>query len=147
MPTNRAIAAEDKTALIQDQVKIGKNYNENIGIIKYNSDLRWNSGKKYSDALLNKSVLLEDNKWYTKDDGTIVYYDDSAVGAIISYESTRRLAKGETFATLEIGEIRISGEAIFVWVAETITPGDRQEKIFRIKVSGETMNVDTEYDV
>jgi hypothetical protein len=145
IPTDRSVAAEDKTSLIQ--LQIDKNYNENIGIIKYNSTLLWNSGKKYSDTQLNKSVLLEDNKWYTKSNGTIVYYDESAVGAIISYESTRRLAKGETFATLEIGETRISGENLYVWVAETITPGDRQEKIFRIKVSGETMNVDTEYDV
>jgi hypothetical protein len=143
--TDRTIAAEDKTGLIQTQ--IDKNYNGNIAVIKYNGELRLNTAKKYSDTSLNQSIVLQDNEWYTKDDGTVVYYDEQAIGAIISYESTRRLADGEAFATLEIGEIRINGEDLFVWVAEEITPGDRQEKIFRIAVSGETMNVNTEYDV
>lgn len=145
LSTNRAIAAEDKTGLIQNQ--IDKNYNNNIAVIKYNEALRLNTAKKYSDAALNKSTVLQDNTWYTKEDGGVVYYDDQAIGAIISHESTRRLAEGESFATLEIGEIRISGEDLYVWVAEEITPGERQEKIFRITVSGETMSVNTEYDV
>ena len=145
--TDRTIAAEDKTGLIQLAIQNDKNYNGNIAVIKYNGELRLNTAKKYSDTSLNQSVILQDNEWYTKDDGTAVYYDEQAIGAIISYESTRRLADGEAFATLEIGEIRINGEDLFVWVAEEIAPGDRQEKIFRITVSGETMNVNTEYDV
>lgn len=144
---NRSVAAEDKTGLIQQQILLGKNYNDNIAVIKYNGDLRLNTAKKYSDASLNRSTILEDNEWYAKEDGSLVYYDDQAVGIIIAHESARRLAEGEKFATLEIGEIRISGEDLYIWVAETITPGDRQEKIFRITVSGETMNVNTEYDV
>jgi hypothetical protein len=143
--TDRNIAAEDKTGLIQMQ--IDRNYNGNIAVIKYNEELRLNTAKKYADTSLNMSTVLQDNKWYTKDDGNIVYYDDQAIGTIISHESTRRLAEGETFTTLEIGEIRINGENLYVWVAETITPGDRQQKIFRITVSGETMSVNTEYDV
>lgn len=142
--TDRNIAAEDKTGLIQ--LQIDKNVNDSIGNIIYNGELRLNTGKKYGDESLNQSTILEDNKWYTKDDGTQVYYDDQAIGAIISYESTRRLAEGETFDTLEIGEIRINGDNLYVWVAEEIAPGDRQEKIFRITVSGEAMNVNTEYD-
>jgi hypothetical protein len=143
--TDRNIAAEDKTGLIQ--LQIDKNINDTIGNIIYNGELRLNTAKKYGDEELNQSTVLDDNKWYTKDDGTVVYYDDQAIGAIISYESTRRLAEGETFNTLEIGEIRINGDNLYIWVAEEIAPGSRQEKIFRITVSGETMNVNTEYDV
>jgi hypothetical protein len=143
--TDRSIAAENKTGLIQMQ--IDKNYNDNIDVIKYNEELRLNIAKKYSDSSLNMSTILQDNKWYTKDDGSIVYYDDSVIGAIISYESSRKLEDGESFTTLEIGEIRTSGDNLYVWVAEEITPGDRQEKIIRITISEETMNVDTEYDV
>jgi hypothetical protein len=145
MVTDRSIAAKDKTGLIQ--LQIDKNYNSNIEVIKYNEDLRLNTTKEYSDVALNQSTILQNNKWYTKEDGNAAYYDDQAVGAIISYESTRKLAEGESFATLEIGEIRISGENLYVWVAEEITPGDRQEKIFRITISGEAMSVNTEYDV
>jgi len=145
LTTDRSIALQNKTGLIQMQ--IDKNYNGSITVIKYNEVLQMDASKTYSDASLNMSTLLEDNKWYTKDDGNIVYYDDQAVGAIISYESSKELAEGESFATLEIGEIRISGENLYVWVAEEITPGERQEKIIRITVSGETMNVNTEYDV
>jgi len=143
--TSRNIAADNKTGLIQMQ--IDKNYNGNIDVIKYNENLSLNTAKTYSDTSLNMSTVLQDNKWYTKEDGNNVYYDDQAIGTTISYESSRSLAEGESFATLEIGEIRISGENLYVWVAEEITPGDRQEKILWITVSGETMNVNTEYDV
>ncbi len=143
--TNRNIAAVNKTGLIQ--MHIDKNYNGNIAVIKYNESLHMNATNVYSDPSLNLSTVLQDNKWYTEDDGNIVYYDDQAISAIISYESARSLAEGESFATLEIGEIRISGENLYVWVAEEITPGDRQEKILRVTVSGEAMNVNTEYDV
>lgn len=142
---DRNIAADDKTGLIQMQ--IDKNNNGNIAEIKYNEALQLNTTKVYSDTALNMSTILQDNEWYTKEDGEVVYYDDQAIGATISYESARRLAEGESFATLEIGEIRISGEDLYVWVAEEITPRERQEKILRITVSGETMNVNTEYDV
>jgi hypothetical protein len=145
MVTDRSVAEENKTGLIQ--MHIDKNYNGNIAEIKYNEELRMNTAKQYTDDSLNMSTVLKNNKWYTQEDGSTVYYDDQAVGATISYESAKKLAEGESFATLEIGEIRISGESLYVWVAEEITPGERQEKIFRITISGETMNVDTEYDV
>ncbi len=145
VPINRNYAEENKTGLIQMQ--IDKNDNGIIAVIKYNEELRLNTTKEYEDASLNSSTVLQNNKWYTKDDGSIVYYDEQAIGATISYESARGLAEGESFATLEIGEIRISGENLYVWVAEEITPGDRKEKILRITVSGETMNVNTQYDV
>lgn len=142
---DRNIAADDKTGLIQMQ--IDKNHNGNIAVIKYNAELRLDTVKQYSDEALNQSTVLEENKWYTKEEGGAVYYDDSAIGAAIAYESNKRLEDGEAFATLEIGEIRISGETLYVWVAEEITPGGRVEKILRITVSGETMSVTTEYDV
>lgn len=145
LTTDRSIAMQNKTGLIQ--MHIDKNYNGSITVIKYNEALQMDASKKYSDESLNMSVLLEDNKWYTKDDGNIAYYDDHAIGTTIAYESAKKLADGQSFGTLEIGEIRISGEHLYVWVAEEITPGERQEKIIRITVSGETMNVDTEYDV
>jgi hypothetical protein len=142
---DRNVAAENKTGLIQMQVD--KNYNDKINTIKYNEELHMNTAMQYSDESLNNSTVLQNNKWYTKNDGSIVYYDEQAVGAVISYESAKKLAEGESFETLEIGEVRISNENLYVWVAEEITPGERQEKILRIIITGETMNVDTEYDL
>ena len=144
LTTDRMVAAEDKTGLIQ--LQIGQNKGGAIQGIQYNGDLKYASDKTYKDSAIKESKVLESNLWYTKVNGDKVYYDEQAVGTVIVYESTKDLDADEIFQTLEIGEIRISGEDLYVWVAEEITPGTIQEKVLKITVSGETMAVVAEYD-
>jgi len=144
MVTDRTVAAEDKSGLIQ--LQIDKNKDGAITDIVYNADLGFAPGKSYQDSKIKDSIELQDNQWYTDKDGTPVYYDEQAIGTVISYESSKTLKDNQEFQTLQIGEIRVSGENLYVWVAEKISPNELQQKIIKIAVKGETMAVVKEYD-
>lgn len=144
MVADRTVAAEDKTGLIQ--LQIDKNKDSAITDISYNADLSFVPGKSYQDSKIKDSIELQDNLWYKDKAGTQVYYDEQAVGAVISYESSKKLKDKQEFQTLQIGEIRVSGEDLYVWVAEKITPDELQQKIIKVAVKGESMAVVTEYD-
>ena len=136
----------DKAKLIQTQM----DRNENIKSIKANSALAFKSGVDYGLEDLNKSQPIENNIWYTDDNGTPVYYDQEVVGALIAFNSqwidyvnegdkaVLKLTKEgsdaynnavnfskagkvtEEFESVEIGEIRQGEQGFYLWVGEKI---------------------------
>jgi len=136
----------DKAKLIQTQM----DRNENIKSIKVNSALGYKNGVDYGLDDLNKSQPIENNIWYTDDNGTPVYYDQEVVGTLIAFNSqwidyvnegdkaVLQLTKEgsdaynnavnfskagkvtEEFKSVEIGEIRQGEQGFYLWVGETI---------------------------
>lgn len=156
---NREELVEDKSGLIQ--LQIDKNYKNNIATIKYNEELKYDADKTYSLADLKDAKDIQTNLWYKEDSGKAYYYDEEIVGAIIAFESERTALMNdkdpkvydivekdsaldktlreeaqnpqtENFETLEIGEIKVAGNAYYVWVSET-KDGKTENKVYEIK--------------
>lgn len=144
-PKPDPVPMADKAALVATQL----HKNANIKRVANNDSLVFDSGKDYGIADLNQSKPIENNIW-TEKDGQTVYYDQSIVGTIISFDSqwidyvnsgnkavlslikkdspAYKNAVGfskvgkikETFNVLEIGEIRQGSDGFYVWVHEEI---------------------------
>lgn len=145
-PVTDTAPMTDKTALIQTQ--IGKN--KNIKSITANDALTYKSGANYGIEDLNDSKPIENNLWYTKEDGTPVYYDQEVVGALIAFNSqwvdyvnegdkaaldltkegsdaynqavnfSKAGKVKEEFVSVQIGEIRQGQNGFYLWAAEEI---------------------------
>ena len=104
------------------------------------------------------------------DSGETHYYDQEIIGTIIAYESQRaallndgdnavynivaansgasdkiateinRKEKIKKFDSLEIGEIKVAGNAYYVWVIETID-GESTLKVYEIKEADQKLQV------
>lgn len=136
----------DKAALIATQ--LGRN--KNIGSITANDALVYKAGVNYGNADLNASKPIENNVWYTTDDGTVVYYDREIVGTLIAFNSqwidyvnngdksalslTKEGSRAyknasefskvgkvkEEFLSVELGEIRQGEQGNYLWAKEQI---------------------------
>ena len=145
-PVTDTAPMTDKTALIQTQ--IGKN--KNIKSITANDALTYKSGANYGIEDLNDSKPIENNLWYTKEDGTPVYYDQEVVGALIAFNSqwvdyvnegdkaaldltkegsdaynqavnfSKAGKVKEEFVSVQIREIRQGQNGFYLWAAEVI---------------------------
>ena len=131
-----------------DGTVIGKN--KNIKSITANDALTYKSGANYGIEDLNDSKPIENNLWYTKEDGTPVYYDQEVVGALIAFNSqwvdyvnegdkaaldltkegsdaynqavnfSKAGKVKEEFVSVQIGEIRQGQNGFYLWAAEEI---------------------------
>lgn len=147
--------AADKNELVAGQLY----RNKNIAEVKANTLLAYVPNKDYGIADLNQSKPIENNIWITQKDGSIVYYDRSVVGTIISFDSQwidyvngssksvlDLLKKGgkayqnavtyskigkesESFQLLEIGEIRQGSNGFYIWVHEEIKSSEKGKTI------------------
>lgn len=136
----------DKNALVSSQM----GNNSNIGQVKANEALAYQTGKDYGLADINNSKPITNNIWQTPENDDPVYYDKSIVGTVIAFDSQwidyvnggsksvlELLKKGskayqnaanfskigkikETFKLLEIGEIRQGSKGFYVWVHEEL---------------------------
>lgn len=159
---------EDKSGLIQ--LEIDNNYKNNIANIKYNKSAKYDSNKSYSIANLKDAKEIQTNVWYQDEDGTTYYYDQEIVGAIIAFESQKvalindndqkiydivvagsnisqelkkevdSKSKITNFETLEIGDIKVAGNAYYVWVIETID-AKSTPKVYEIKETDSKLQV------
>lgn len=159
---------EDKSGLIQ--LEIDNNYKNNIANIKYNESAKYDSSKSYSIANLKDVKEIQTNVWYQDEDGTTHYYDQEIVGTIIAFESQKvalindndqkicnivvansnisqelkkevdSKAKITSFETLEIGDIKVAGNAYYVWVIETID-GKSTQNVYEIKEADQKLQV------
>ena len=159
---------EDKSGLIQ--LELNKNYKDIIGDIKYNEDAKYDSNKSYTLKDLKDPKEIQTNVWYVDDSGETHYYDQEIIGTIIAYESQRaallndgdnavynivaansgasdkiateinRKEKIKKFDSLEIGEIKVAGNAYYVWVIETID-GESTLKVYEIKEADQKLQV------
>lgn len=159
---------EDKSGLIQ--LEIDNNYKNNIANIKYNKSAKYDSNKSYSIANLKDAKEIQTNVWYQDEDGTTYYYDQEIVGAIIAFESQKvalindndqkiydivvagsnisqelkkevdSKSKITNFETLEIGDIKVAGNAYYVWVIETID-AKSTPKVYEIKETDNKLQV------
>ncbi len=138
--------AADGDALIEAQLPA----NDNIKLVQFNPNLAFNPSGNYSKEILDSKGDW-DNYWYSKEDGTPVYYDQSAVATVIAFDSAwndyvngvdqdvldlvkadspagqyvRNFSKvgkvHQDFELLQIGEIRRSGDDFFLWTYEEIS--------------------------
>ena len=136
----------DKTALIKTQISL----NTNIKEVKANNLLAFNDQTLYKIADILGSKPISNNIWSIGTDGVAVYYDEAIVGAIIAFDSkwidyvndenrgvldlTKQDSQAyknvsqfskygkiqEEFLLLEIGEIRQTESAFYVWAHESI---------------------------
>jgi hypothetical protein len=137
---------DDKDALVESQLL----RNANIKQVKSNSSLAYNSNNDYGNADINQSKPIENNIWYTEENGKVVYLDESIVGTLIAFNSQwidyvneekrevfklikkdstayknainfSKLGKiKETFNLMEIGEIRQGNKGYYTWIHEEI---------------------------
>jgi|GEM_PF-1572153 len=149
--TDRTVPADDKTAIIQLQVK--KNHNNSIQTIKYSKSAGYSKNDKYMQkayaAKIKSSAVMKDNLWYKTKNGTQMYLDDSLLGAVISHVSAAadKMTK-ERMTLLELGDIRRgAGSEYYVWARETTeskadSSGTHStKKVYIVKVSAEAMKV------
>ncbi len=73
----------DKNALIESQLI----NNKNIQVVSKADSLLFNETRDYGVKDLNKSTPIDNNIWYTGEDGVTVYYDQAVVGTLISFNS------------------------------------------------------------
>lgn len=73
----------DKNALIESQTK----RNKNIQVIAESESRVFDSSHDYGIEDLNNSKPIDNNIWYTDEDGNTFYYDQSVVGALIAFNS------------------------------------------------------------
>jgi hypothetical protein len=136
----------DKAALIATQA----GSNSNIKELKANSQLAYDKETVYKISDIVKSEPIKNNIWYTKPDGTTVYFDQAVVGTVIAfdskwidfvnnknqevltltkedsqaYQNIENFSKAgqiqEEFLLLEIGEIRQSATGFYIWTHESI---------------------------
>ncbi len=136
----------DKTALIKTQIGL----NANIKELKANNLLVFNDQTQYKIADIAGSKPISYNIWSIGTDGVPVYYDQAIVGTVIAFDSkwidyvndknaavldlTKKDSQAyknvsqfsksekiqEEFLLLEIGEIRQTESAFYVWAHESI---------------------------
>lgn len=140
------VPMSDKTALIESQT----NQNKNIQIISKADALVFDASHNYGIDDLNKSTLIDNNIWYTDENGKTVYYDQAVVGTLIAFNSQwidyvnkedkaildllkpnskaykkvstfSKVGKiSETFESFSIGEIRKGSVGFYVFTEEKI---------------------------
>lgn len=138
--------AADKNALISAVSGL----NKNIGKVKANDNLAWESGKDYAIVDIKNSKPIENNHWYTDANGKHFYYDREIVATLIDFDSkwvdyvnggsddvidlTKKGSKAynnvatfskvgkveQTFLLLQIGEIREGKQGFYAWTYEEI---------------------------
>ncbi|MEA4987672.1 MAG: zinc ribbon domain-containing protein [Anaerovorax sp.] len=77
------VPMSDKTALIESQISL----NKNIQIISKADALVFDASHNYGIDDLNKSTSIDNNIWYTDENGKTVYYDQAVVGTLIAFNS------------------------------------------------------------
>lgn len=138
--------AADKNALISAVSGL----NKNIGKVEANDNLAWESGKDYAIVDIKNSKPIENNHWYTDENGKHFYYDREIVATLIDFDSkwvdyvngdsddvialTKKGSKAynnvttfskvgkveQTFLLLQIGEIREGKQGFYAWTYEEI---------------------------
>lgn len=137
--TDESTAAEDKTGLIQKEIKSGRK--GKLTEVKYNAALKYDSALKYKDKDIEKSKVLKKNPVYEKTDSGVIHVDRALTGSVIGY-SAEHIGKKNGGAVLEIGEYRQDGKNYYAWVSLN----DRQ-KVFKIKDEKDRLNVVKVYDL
>ena len=140
------IPMADKSALVTSQLINNKNIKE----VKYNEIFAYDPKITYKDPDIATSIPITNNFWFKDKDAKPVYYDQSAVGTIIKFDSLwidyvntgkeevveitkpdtkarenvtqfrRNADLSEEFLLLEIGEIRQSSNYFYLWTHERI---------------------------
>ena len=96
-PEVSSLPNPDKNALIEANIA----YNENIVQLTADDTLVFDENKDYGDELINNSKPIENNIWYTDENGNAVFYDNEVVKTIIQFDSSWiDYVNGENDATL-----------------------------------------------
>ena len=150
LPAISTVPEADKDLLIAGQLF----NNKNIEHITANMELAYNPTTTYKQNSISATKPIENNLWYTQEDGTPIYYDASVVGTLIAYDSKwidyvnnedtavldltktdstaykntagfKSVGKiTEVFKKLEIGEIRQDETGFYIWAYEEIEVTD-----------------------
>jgi len=124
--------------------------NKNIKSITADSSLGYSAQTSYDHKDMDKTVALENNLWYTKEDGMPVYLDQSIVDTLVAFDSqwidyvntkdesvfyllktgsdayknckdfTKAGKVTKQFKSLVFGEIRASETGYYIWAKEEI---------------------------
>lgn len=169
----RESAMEDKTKLIQAEVD--RNYKNNIEEIVYDSQLGYMSDVKYNLEDLKDVKDIQTILWYKDENGKPHYYDQEIVGTIIEFismrsawvnkddksifsilntgtkeynkvESLEKNDKEKLVELLSIGDIKVAGNAYYIWTAETID-GVITERVYEIKEQNQKLYVNDHCDI
>lgn len=155
----RTSLVEDKTDLIEQQSD--KNLNGNVEKVFYDNELKYSNNKEYAFSDLADAKDIQKNFWYEKD-GKKYYYDEEIVGTLMAFASQKNQymrsdekgvfalvdkegalkksleseekSEEKVISELGIGDIKVGGDAYFVWVSEKTGKGI-EKKIYKIKES------------
>ena len=169
----RETVIEDKTELIQS--KIDKNYNNNIEEIVNDDNLVYDSDVNYDLADLVDAKDIQTVLWYEDNKGVPYYYDEEIVGSIIEFVSMKsawqnkedkaifsvlnagteeydRIASleknssEELVSVLAIGDIKVAGNAYYVWTAETVGE-ETVQRVYEIKEQDQKLYVNDDCEI
>ena len=169
----RESALEDKTKLIQ--AEIDRNYKNNIEEIVYNSELAYDNEATYDLKDLKDAKNIQTVLWYEDENGKPHYYDQEITGTIIELVSMRsawinksdksifsilntgtseynkvealeKNNKEQLVEMLSIGDIKVAGNAYYVWTAETVA-GETTGHIYEIKEQDQKLYVNDHCDI
>lgn len=169
----RESALEDKTELIK--AEIDRNYKNNIEEIVYDSELVYDPDATYELQDLKDAKGIQTVLWYKDDKGDPHYYDQEITGTIIEFVSMRNAwiskddksvfgvlntgtkeydkvegieknNKKQVVDMLSIGDIKVAGNAYYVWTAETVN-GKTKQHVYEIKEQDQKLYVNDHCDI